>query len=142
LFTVFVPADVRVAEFCGGPERVVSGMPADDRFAREVKTRRCPYEWCVTAHGATVHPDDEDHRSAGRGFRAWVRDGSGRGTGTLSDVEVGALRRTDDDRTWVVVETGAGIALALDADAARSLGRRLTDDLGPTGVLRSVFDDR
>ncbi|MDQ1123246.1 hypothetical protein QE412_001819 [Microbacterium trichothecenolyticum] len=89
---------------------------------------RCTFEWCTTAHGATVDPADEDHRSEGFGWVGRVRDGRSSGPGFETDIEVGVLRRFDDSAVWIVIETGAGISLALSPRAARTLGHRLLDD--------------
>ncbi|MDF2990788.1 MAG: RecA-superfamily ATPase [Microbacterium sp.] len=88
----------------------------------------CPFPWCTTDHGKTVHPDDETHRSAGVGFAARVRDGLVGGPGILTDVEVGILRRDDDEESWVSLEFGGGHGVAIDLGAARTLGRLLRDD--------------
>lgn len=88
----------------------------------------CSFAWCTTNHGRTVHPDDEIHRSAGTGFIARVRGGDVGGAGVLTDVEVGLVRRSDDDDAWVALEFGGGHAIAIDPGAARTLGRLLRDD--------------
>jgi len=123
----------------GGPTREVSGMnpfPAEPSSP----TAACSYSWCTTDHGRTVHPDDEIHRSAGTGFVARVRDGSGSGPGVVTDVEVGIVRRGDDQESWVSMEFAGRGAVAIDLRAARVLGRLLRDDpdlamaLGDAGV--------
>lgn len=88
--------------------------------------RACPYDWCTTAHGRTIHPDDEDHRSAGTPVAATVRtlDGSVRDT----ELEFGLLRRRDDTQTWLVLEDGADVRLELTLDSARSLLRAVRID--------------
>jgi len=96
---------------------------------------RCPFTWCTTEHGETVHPDDETHRSAGTAFAARLRDGRVGGVGVLTDVEVGVIRRVDDDESWVALEFGGGYAVELDAAAARTLGRLLLDVPGLTTAL-------
>lgn len=100
-----------------------------------VGPRRCALVWCVTAHGETVHPDDDDHRSAGIGVTVRARRGEARGSGEETELEIGALRRSDDAETWIVIETGIGVSLALTRDGARSLSRRLSDEIGPHGSI-------
>lgn len=103
--------------------------------AENVERRaRCEFEWCTTDHGATAHPDDEDHRSEGWGWLGRVRDGRGSGPGVMTVLEVGVLRRTDDAASWIVIETGIGTSLALSPEAAQTLARRLLDD----GDVRAV----
>lgn len=89
---------------------------------------RCGFAWCATEHGDTVHPADEDHRSVGWGSPGRVRDGRGVGPGAETDIEIGVLRRKDDAHTWVVIDAGAGLSIALSPEAAFTLGRRLVDD--------------
>lgn len=86
----------------------------------------CPYGWCTTAHGRTIHPDDEDHRSEGTPIGAIVRaiDGSTRDT----ELEFGLLRRRNDAQTWFVLEDGAGVHLELTLDSALSLLRAVHTD--------------
>lgn len=79
----------------------------------------CGYAWCTTEHGRTVHPHDEDHRSAGTGVTLRVRTGLDRGSGRLEEWEIGLLRRSTDEETWLVVETGDGAAVALSHDALK-----------------------
>lgn len=98
----------------------------------------CAFAWCTTDHGAVVHPEDGDHRSAGWGWTGLVRDGAGGGPGTETDVEVGLLRRRDDTRTWIVIDTGTGVSLALSPEAAHILGRRLVEDPDLRAVYGSV----
>jgi hypothetical protein len=95
---------------------------------------RCAYAWCVTDHGRTVHPDDEDHRSAGSGFAARVRDGSSLGCGEITDLEIGVLRRRGDAETWISIESGAGVSLALPLVDARALACRLGRELADAGA--------
>ena len=99
---------------------------------------RCAFAWCTTEHGHTVHPDDETHRSAGTGFAARIRDGHVGGVGVPTDVEVGVIRRADDDESWVVLEFGGGYAVELDVAAARALGRLLLDVPGTATALDRV----
>ena len=101
----------------------MNGIPAEHR----AQATRCAFVWCTTDHGETVHPADETHRSAGTGFAARVRDGLHGGAGTLTEIEVGVLRRHDDAESWVALEFGAGYAIAIDVGAARRLGRLLRD---------------
>ncbi|SDB85315.1 hypothetical protein SAMN05216418_0674 [Microbacterium enclense] len=93
------------------------------------------HEWCVTEHGSTVHPDDEDHRSAGIALTVRARPGDARGVGEVTTLEIGALRRADDSDTWIVIETGIGVSLALTREGARALQRRLGEEIGPDGPL-------
>ncbi len=118
----------------GVPARKVSGM--DERLpGRRDDQQRCIHEWCVTDHGATVHPDDEDHRSAGVALTVRARRGDARGGGEDTTLELGALRRADDADTWIVIETGIGVSLALTREGARALQRRLAEQIGPGGPL-------
>lgn len=86
----------------------------------------CSYGWCTTAHGHTIHPDDEDHRSEGTPVGAVVRtiDGGTRET----ELEFGLLRRRDDAQTWFVLEDGVGVHLELTLDSARDLLRAVRAD--------------
>lgn len=97
-------------------------------FERAAEVARCGFAWCVTEHGDTVHPADEDHRSVGRGWPGRVRGGRGVGPGVETDIELGVLRREGDSHTWVVIDAGAGLSIALSPEAAFALGRRLVDD--------------
>lgn len=119
-----VPIDVRIVASCGDASRKVHAMnPAIPD--RHPALCRCPYAWCVTAHGDTVHPDDEDHRSEGVALTVRTRDGWAQGDGDARDVEIGVLRRRDDDLTWIVVEVGGGTSFAVELDDADAIGRRL-----------------
>ena len=80
-------------------------------------------------------PDDEDHRSRGTGLTARVRRGAARGSGVLTDVEVGLLRRGDDSETWVVVETSDGTSICLPVHAVRALIARVGEDRPVAAVL-------
>ncbi|MDQ1137897.1 hypothetical protein QE410_002696 [Microbacterium sp. SORGH_AS 1204] len=102
---------------------------------RRVDRRPCIHEWCVTEHGATVHPDDEDHRSVGVALTVRARRGEDRGGGEETTLEIGALRRSDDPETWIVIETGIGVSLALTRDGARDLQHRLAEAITPGGPL-------
>jgi hypothetical protein len=108
-----VPTDDRFARE-GDPEKEVSGMREND--VRPLRPQaRCGFPWCTTLHGETAHPDDEAHRSAGAGFTARVRSVDETGAGVETDVEVGILRRLDDDQNWLVLEVaGGGLAFARD----------------------------
>ncbi|MFS0792949.1 hypothetical protein [Microbacterium sp. 1P10AE] len=120
-----MPTDDRVARE-GDPEKEVSGMREND--VRPVRTEaRCGFPWCTTLHGETAHPDDEAHRSAGVGFTARVRSVDETGAGAEADVEVGILRRLDDDEDWLVVEV-AGEGLAFGRDGVRQLRRILVEN--------------
>ncbi|MDF2045879.1 hypothetical protein [Microbacterium sp. Kw_RZR3] len=99
-------------------------------------SEKCAFVWCTTEHGHTVHPDDEVHRSAGTGFPARVREGFV-GGGTVTDIEVGLVRGPDDRETWVALEFGAGRTVAIDAAAARVLGRLLREDRDIAAALRN-----
>ncbi|WP_153001448.1 hypothetical protein [Microbacterium testaceum] len=101
------------------------------------KPERCAFVWCTTEHGRTVHPDDETHRSAGAGFPARVREGVIAGGGMATDVEVGLVRGPDDRETWVALEFGAGRMVAIDAEAARVLGRLLCEDPDIAAAFRN-----
>jgi hypothetical protein len=80
-------------------------------------TDDCPFPWCATPHGATLHPDDEDHRSVGLLVPVSVRE-AGRTIDT--EVEVGLVRRRGDAETWLVVEDGAAVHLEISlASVAR-----------------------
>lgn len=98
-------------------------------------TRGCVFAWCVTEHGATVHPDDEDHRSAGIGVSARVRDSVVRGVGVATEVEIGLLRRAADVETWVIVETGVGVSVSVPVHAARALVAGVWSDAEISGLL-------
>lgn len=88
---------------------------------------RCAFSWCTTLHGETTHPDDEAHRSAGTGFSTRVRCAQETGAGAEAEVEVGILRRPDDDENWLVVEVG-GRGLMFSRDGVRELRRILAQD--------------
>lgn len=79
--------------------------------------RLCAYAWCVTEHGRTVHPHDEDHRSAGIAVAVRVRPARDRGAGRSEQWELGLLRRTTDSETWFVVEAEEGTSVALSREA-------------------------
>lgn len=81
----------------------------------------CPYAWCTTDHGATVHPDDEVHRSAGAAVEIRVRRADDHAPGAPATVEVGLLRRPDDTETWLVIDDGAAVSLAMTLEGARRL---------------------
>lgn len=102
--------------------------------------RGCGFAWCVTEHGSTVHPDDEDHRSAGVGMTVRVRDDVTRGPGVSTKVEVGLLRRIDESETWLVVEAGAGSSLSIPLHSARALVASVRDDSRVGGLLVPDID--
>ena len=56
-----------------------------------------------------------------------ARSGTARGPGHDTELEIGLLRRVDDTETWIVIETGIGVSLAVDRDGARLLQRQLHD---------------
>lgn len=115
----------------------------DEGLPSEVaEKRRCVHVWCVSEHGATVHPDDEDHRSAGVSVTVRARRGDARGPGEETELELGALRRADDLETWIVIETGIGVSLALTREGAQLLERRLRSEIGPGGALNRDDIDR
>nr|WP_206543023.1 hypothetical protein [Microbacterium testaceum] len=58
---------------------------------------------------------------------ARVRDGRRAGAGVSTHLEVGLIRRADDDESWIALEFGGGYAVELDAAAARTLGRLLRE---------------
>lgn len=86
----------------------------------------CALAWCTTAHGATAHSDDEDHRSDGIMLPATAR--ARRSATRATEVEVGLLRRRDDDQSWLVIEDGADVHLEITLDTARALLRAIRDD--------------
>ena len=88
----------------------------------------CSFEWCATEHGRTVHADDEDHRSEGVAIAARTRAAASRGRGRLEEWEVGLLRRSTDDETWLVVEAPRGVSVALSREAARAVFRAVRSD--------------
>ncbi|WP_133177885.1 hypothetical protein [Microbacterium testaceum] len=47
------------------------------------------------------------------------------GDGDTVDVEIGVLRRQDDDSTWIVIETGERSSVAIHLDDAAAIGRRI-----------------
>ena len=93
-------------------------------------------------HGATVHPDDEDHRSARVALTVRARRAEARGPGEETELELGVLRRAGESETWIVIETGIGASLALTRDGARLLLRRLGDLIAPGGILGRDGDER
>ncbi len=97
---------------------------------------RCPYSWCTTAHGRTVHPDDEVHRSSGISFETRVRRPSDSGRGRATTLEVGLVRRDGDDAPWLVIDDGATLSAEIPLDGARALRRLFLDD----ATLRSALD--
>ncbi|MBB3156999.1 hypothetical protein FHS07_000683 [Microbacterium proteolyticum] len=113
------------------------GFPTDG-----VDRGRCIHPWCVTEHGVTVHPNDEDHRSAGVALTVRARRAEAHGSGEATELELGALRRAGESETWIVIETGIGASLALTRDGARLLQRRLHDEIGPGGTLARDGDER
>ena len=104
-------------------------------------TSRCTLPWCTTSHGGTIHPDDEVHRSTGVAFDARVRRPADRGPGRATTLEVGVLRRPDDDAPWVVIDDGRDAAVALSIDAARALRRLIHTDPSLRSALDATPDD-
>lgn len=122
-FTVFVPTDVRIV-VRDGPSRKVHAMK-DETPRNFPPVRRCAFAWCATPHGETLHPADEDHRSEGFALTVRARDVRTHGDGDTLDVEIGVLRRQDDDSTWIVIETGERSSVAIHLDDAGAIGRRI-----------------
>ncbi len=141
MFTSYVPTDVRVVVAYDDPARKVSGMN-EGLSTDGVDRVRCIHRWCVTEHGATVHPDDEDHRSAGVALTVRARRAEARGPGRETELELGVLRRAGESETWIVIETGIGASLALTRDSAPLLLRRLGDLIAHGGVLGLDGDER
>lgn len=106
----------------------MSTSEIDERPERAGGVPACPYPWCTTAHGDTVHDADEDHRSAGLGMTVVARPVDGKSEVRPELVELGLLRRRDDDETWFVVESGGPVHLALRLDTARALLRAVASD--------------
>lgn len=88
----------------------------------------CPYEWCTTPHGATSHPDDEDHRSDGILVPIVARGRERGAPPTKTEVEMGLLRRTLDDETWFVIDDGNSVHLEVPVESARRLIRAVLGD--------------
>lgn len=103
----------------------------------EPEATRCAFAWCTTPHGRTVHPADEDHRSAGIALPVRSRGAGADGRGDTTEWEVGLLRRGSDDETWLVIEAGRGGSLALPIEGVRALSAVLRND----AELRAWFDD-
>jgi len=85
----------------------------------------CGLPWCTTPHGRTTHPDDEDHRSVGILVAATVRDERGV---VDTQLEVGLLRRRDEDTTWFVIEDGEAVHLELTLESARRVRDAVRSD--------------
>lgn len=96
----------------------------------------CEYGWCVTAHTATSHPADEDHRSPGIAVPARVRGVGSQSAGNDVELEVGILRRVDDEQSWLVIDAGEGIGIEIALDDVRRIVKALLDD----GTLRAATD--
>lgn len=88
----------------------------------------CTRPWCVTAHGETAHPDDEDHRSAGLGVAVDTRSCADSGRGHRTIAEVGLLQRRSDPDVWLVIEDGADLRMEVTLESARRLVRAITTD--------------
>lgn len=86
-------------------------MDADDSGARtgEGPAPRCGLAWCTTDHGATLHPDDEEHRSAGIAVPIVYRHGAARSAERSTTVEIGLVKRSSDLQVWLVFDDGAGV---------------------------------
>lgn len=104
-------------------------------FPSSLDAGSCAYSWCATAHGRTLHPDDEAHRSAGVAFETRVRRADDRGPGRRTTIEVGVLRRPDDEGAWLVLDDGYGVSVALTTEGARELRRLLDDDADVRALL-------
>ncbi|WP_336630995.1 MULTISPECIES: hypothetical protein [unclassified Microbacterium] len=103
---------------------VSEGRSDPDRDRKGSAT--CTRPWCVTAHGETSHPDDEDHRSAGLGVAVHTRSRAGRGHRTIA--EVGLLQRRTDPEVWLVIEDGAGLHAEVTLESARRIVRAVAAD--------------
>jgi len=115
-------------------------MNRRSRKTRGSAVRRCAFDWCVTEHGATVHPDDEDHRSAGRGAEVRVRDAGAAGEGEPDVLEAGLLRRAGDADTWVVLETGTGASISVPVGDFRAFLHAWRDDAWLSRLCGPVAD--
>ncbi len=103
------------------------------RAGAEAPEVPCAFPWCTTRHGATTHPDDEDHRSAGIAMQAVAR--SPDATAHDTEIEVGLLHRRQDADTWLVIEDGADVHLEVTLDTARRLARALRSDARLSAAL-------
>lgn len=92
----------------------------------------CEHAWCSTPHGTTLHPDDEDHRSAGILVHGVVRSG---GNEHEAEFEVGMLRHRHDSDEWLVIEDGDSIHLEVTVETARRLVRAIAAE----DALRPAF---
>lgn len=88
----------------------------------------CEYGWCATAHAATNHSADEDHRSPGVAIRARVRSVDSADAGDDVDLEVGILRRADEDQSWLVIDAGRGVGVEIALDDVPRVVRDLVRD--------------
>lgn len=88
----------------------------------------CEFDWCATEHGAHAHPEDDDHRSPGVGSAALLRRVGGSGHGVDTELEVGVLRRRDDDQAWLVIDAGQGVGIEIAIDSARRIVHALVRD--------------
>lgn len=98
--------------------------------------------WCTTAHGATLHPDDEHHRSEGVALQLVTRShgGSRGGSGDDDrsrggsggddevDAEIGLVRDDAEGRTWVVIEGTDGFRVEVTLGSARRLVDAILSD--------------
>jgi hypothetical protein len=92
-------------------------------------------DWCTSEHGATLHPDDEDHRSSGVAVPLTVRTAGSAGVAAETDAEIGLLRRRSDSTNWLVIEDGANLHVELTLDSARRLVAAVSQD----PVLRAAI---
>lgn len=99
----------------------------------------CPYRWCVTEHGRTLHPDDEDHRSIGVAIPLEVRRTGDPATVRTVIVEVGLYRRRTDDETWLVFDDGVDVRWDVTVGSARAV---LTALEGEVAVRNEMWPRR
>lgn len=98
-------------------------MPSD--FSSADTSSACEHAWCSTPHGATVHPDDEDHRSPGVLVHGVIRS---RGIAHRTALEVGMLRRRHDGDEWLVIEDGERVHLEVTIETARRIVQAIAAD--------------
>lgn len=106
-------------------------MHADDSgtdAATAGPTPACGFSWCTTDHGATLHPDDEEHRSAGVAVPVVYRRGAMRSTERQTTVEIGLVQRASDLQVWLVLDDGADVDLQIPAELAHQVVAALRSD--------------
>lgn len=96
--------------------------------APQIHDAPCSLAWCTTAHGATLHPQDEDHRSDGREVILTLHDRQSAGGVRRIAAEVGLLRRAASSQTWLVLEDGRSLDVEIAIESARDLLRALAAD--------------